>query len=439
MYPLTHVIRPGFSLSWHEAVALVHEVAVAIGDLTTLPDPDDLFLEDNGTVVIGFASELAGNPVTSLAALLLELLQGVDAPAELRRLAADNAKTPPAHATVAGFTGALAFFERPERRSDVRAIASRLSARGAALRAEQELERLRERIVSSDEEGSPEKEPAVQQVRRPAFKLPRMLNRQFALRAGVAVTLLGSLAVAGLARARSVRTAAAAAAVLNSDGSVLPPATAGEDAKPANPAGEKKPSPNHVASAQTPAASPAKQAPVQRQMIPRATDPVSRGGERAGAQVTTEGRSAPRMFPLPPLTTVPSLPSVRSALPAAASGVKPGPSSTDARAVSTAPPAVELVHGHVYSAAEPNVTPARLTRSQLPREPAATADTGYFDLIVDERGDVEFVKLLSPTHRYQDRILVAAAKAWKFQPALLNGIPVKYRLRIPIILPDIAR
>jgi hypothetical protein len=172
-------------------------------------------------------------------------------------------------------------------------------------------------------------------------------------------------------------------------------------------------------------------------MIPRVTDPVSRAADRAGAQVTTEGRSAPRMFPLPPLATVQSLPSVRSALPA--NGVKPGPSSTDARAASTAPPAVEPVHGHVYSAAEPNVTPARLTRSQLPQEPAATADTGYFDLIVDERGDVEFVKLLSPTHRYQDRILVAAAKAWKFQPALLNGIPVKYRLRIPIILPDIAR
>src|SRR6476619_688894 len=100
MYPLTHVIRPDFSLSWHEAVALVHEVALALGDLTTLPAPEDLFLEDDGTVVVGFASEVPGHPVTSLAALLVQLLEGTNAPPALRSLAADNAKTPPAHATV---------------------------------------------------------------------------------------------------------------------------------------------------------------------------------------------------------------------------------------------------------------------------------------------------------------------------------------------------
>jgi hypothetical protein len=75
----------------------------------------------------------------------------------------------------------------------------------------------------------------------------------------------------------------------------------------------------------------------------------------------------------------------------------------------------------------------------LPQQPAPGVDTGYFDIIVDEKGDVEFVKLHSPMHRYQDRMLVAAAKAWKFRPALLNGTPVKYRLQISIILPDLAR
>jgi hypothetical protein len=84
------------------------------------------------------------------------------------------------------------------------------------------------------------------------------------------------------------------------------------------------------------------------------------------------------------------------------------------------------------------VVPARLTRSQLPKEPAGGADTGYFDIVVDEAGDVEFVKLISPRRRYEERMLVAAAKAWKFEPALLNGQPVKYRLRMPIIVADLA-
>jgi hypothetical protein len=92
--------------------------------------------------------------------------------------------------------------------------------------------------------------------------------------------------------------------------------------------------------------------------------------------------------------------------------------------------------GPVYSALESHVTPAELLRSQLPKQPAAGADTGYFDLVVNETGDVQVVRLISPRNRYQDRMLVAAAKAWKFKPALLDGRPVKYRLRMPVIVPE---
>ena len=74
-----------------------------------------------------------------------------------------------------------------------------------------------------------------------------------------------------------------------------------------------------------------------------------------------------------------------------------------------------------------------LVRPQMPREPAPGSDTGYFDLVVDENGDVSQIKLISPRRKYYDRMLVAAAKAWKFRPATLNGQPVKYRLQMPII------
>ena len=156
------------------------------------------------------------------------------------------------------------------------------------------------------------------------------------------------------------------------------------------------------------------------------TPSVSRPAVREPAAIPVPHR--PRQFrALPPVA--PLLSSVRSGFPAA----------TDTTPVPAPGPAAEPIVGHVYSAAEPNVKPARLARSQLPQEPAATADTGYFDIVVDEQGDVESVKLLSPTRRYQDRMLVAAAKAWKFKPALLNGSPVKYRLRIPIIVSEMPR
>jgi hypothetical protein len=38
--------------------------------------------------------------------------------------------------------------------------------------------------------------------------------------------------------------------------------------------------------------------------------------------------------------------------------------------------------------------------------------------------------------RFQERMLMAAAKAWTFKPAMRDGHPVRYRLRIAIILSD---
>jgi hypothetical protein len=57
---------------------------------------------------------------------------------------------------------------------------------------------------------------------------------------------------------------------------------------------------------------------------------------------------------------------------------------------------------------------------------------GVFDLVVDEHGRVERVELISPGNLYQERMLVAVAKAWRFQPALLDGVPVRYRTQVQI-------
>jgi hypothetical protein len=77
-----------------------------------------------------------------------------------------------------------------------------------------------------------------------------------------------------------------------------------------------------------------------------------------------------------------------------------------------------------------------LVHPQLPSEPEPGPTTGYFDLTVDESGRVVTVRLVSPARRYQERLLVSAAKAWRFRPALLGGRPVKYRMRVPINLPE---
>ncbi len=110
--------------------------------------------------------------------------------------------------------------------------------------------------------------------------------------------------------------------------------------------------------------------------------------------------------------------------------------------VAVIPPPITSAPGHLedglvtYTAADTDVAPPRLSRQQLPRQPEPGDDTGYFDVTVNESGDVDHVQLISPMRRFQERMLMAAAKAWKFKPALRDGQPVRYRIRIPIIIAD---
>jgi TonB family protein len=57
---------------------------------------------------------------------------------------------------------------------------------------------------------------------------------------------------------------------------------------------------------------------------------------------------------------------------------------------------------------------------------------GTLEFVVSESGAVEHVRLVSPANRYQERMLVAAAKAWQFRPATREGRPVRYLTRIRV-------
>ena len=64
------------------------------------------------------------------------------------------------------------------------------------------------------------------------------------------------------------------------------------------------------------------------------------------------------------------------------------------------------------------MTPAVLIRPHLPESlpPGVPEEQiGTLEFIVAESGAVEHVHLVSPANRYQERMLVAAAKTWQFQ------------------------
>jgi hypothetical protein len=407
MYRVADVLTPGFTRSWHEAVAIVQEVASQLVPGAAVPGPDDLLLDTDGTLQLGFGPDTVQEPVSALASLLQDLLQGVDAPPGLRDVATDNAKVPPACSSVESFQRALAFYERPVRSDDLQAIAARLRGGPPPVAPQVEFERLREKVAArADADVQPEK-------RQPAAR-----RRRAAAAAAAAVALAITAAIAAYARSGGLGGSAAwtdrlEARLADTISGALNHVGAGDSAEAAEPLSAEAPGGIAVDG-----------------RTARAGGTAAAGGNAAARGrlartpiVVPAGSSDVSVAPIAsgPFLEIPGIPMV-------------DPSAVLAHAGSQG--AIEPGGLITYSPADRDVQPPSLSRPQLPREPAPGATTGYFDVIVSEQGDVEQVKLVSPARRFEERMLTAAAKAWTFAPARRHGEPVRYRMRIAIILPS---
>jgi hypothetical protein len=96
----------------------------------------------------------------------------------------------------------------------------------------------------------------------------------------------------------------------------------------------------------------------------------------------------------------------------------------------------------IYSAGSPGVVPPVSLMPPLP--PALPAnidpqDIGRIDLIIGGDGVVESVKLIAVPGNVPHSMLLSAVKAWKFEPAMKDGMPVRYRQSVwlgPSVLGD---
>lgn len=118
-------------------------------------------------------------------------------------------------------------------------------------------------------------------------------------------------------------------------------------------------------------------------------------------------------------------------------GTTPGiavPAATTALAPAAAPvipitPVEEL--SRIYSKADPGVTPARLlTTTGTAGLSMDATDVNTMELVINELGRVEQVKLAQPAKRMTDMLLLSGAKMWKFEPATKDGQPVRYRTTV---------
>jgi protein TonB len=142
----------------------------------------------------------------------------------------------------------------------------------------------------------------------------------------------------------------------------------------------------------------------------------------------------------PAVQTSPASPAVQTARPA----VQTSPSSpavqTTRSAVQTSsavpaspqtPPAQRI-----YTSEDGNVVAPAVVRQSLPPFPTAARARaqGTLAIVVDEAGAVETASMLGALNPIYDPVILEAARQWRYKPATLDGVPVKYRRIVQINL-----
>lgn len=134
----------------------------------------------------------------------------------------------------------------------------------------------------------------------------------------------------------------------------------------------------------------------------------------------------------PPLADVKTLALGFQELAVKASAPPPPP---PAPAPAPAPPPAPPVN-KVYGPDDSHVTPPATVRQALPSFPGPVVPEGQgnLELVIDESGAVVSAVMRTSVHPMYDNLAVRAAKSWKYKPALADGLPVKYRKVVQIVL-----
>jgi hypothetical protein len=375
-----------------------------------VPTLADIVLQPTGELRLEGGHIDGRGTVAGVGRLLRSLLDDTTTPPELAAIARVAVTGPAGYASLRDFQAALAFFARPEARSELAAYYQRAAAgvQGAAPQASQdELAELRRRAVGLTEQDEHES------ASPPTLAVPGWRRWQLAVAAGLGTIMLG---VAGSLALDLWRWLAAPA----------PTAAATGATQAADPGAPERGADAPLAAGSSDAAPPGRPDVKGRSTLSEGGGiaPASPGAatraEASSADSTAPVAAAPVTPPRPPEASAP-----RIALPEV-----PAPFAKGADAHG-----VPLVQAMIYSSADVDVIPPEIVRPQLPKErlKGITDEiAGDLELLVFEDGSVKHVQLIPPSNRIQDRMLLSAAKTWHFRPARRAGRPVKYLMRIPI-------
>jgi hypothetical protein len=393
------------AVEWFEGVALVRAVAegvVADFGGSSVPDLHQVELSADGDVSILGAME-SRDPVRRLGQFLQAVLTQSEPPVQLRLLIAQATAPEPAFGSVQEIADALGYFERPDRAGVLRRLHARaLSAAYSSAAISPTLD-----LIAPVESKASSQSDSISTA-------PKTNRRTAALMIGAVVFIVSVLvsywSFGGQARGANVAAMAVKAsdavggAVVSGISKVSETVGLGRLAS-ADPSGSVPPASLPAAPAPAPSKPTRKPAPVIRGGTP---DPL--------LLFDLDGAidSAPARDPATTRSTQEGAP----------------PQSGAVAAVPVDPT--------IYSAADAGIEPPVGVRPQLPRALPADINKdqlGQIELLILPDGTVASVKLIGPHRGVIEGMLLSAAKAWTFQPALKNGQPVSYRKRVWLVLP----
>jgi hypothetical protein len=123
-------------------------------------------------------------------------------------------------------------------------------------------------------------------------------------------------------------------------------------------------------------------------------------------------------------------------LSAAAAAPPPEPKKVEPPPPAPAPAPVEPRAPRVWTGEEPGVTAPVAIRQEVPRVPTAiatqTRERGLLEVVIDEQGRVVGLTVRLSLHPMYDPLLIAAAREWRYKPAVAGGVPVKFKKIIQV-------
>ena len=119
------------------------------------------------------------------------------------------------------------------------------------------------------------------------------------------------------------------------------------------------------------------------------------------------------------------------------SALATAPAAPAPEPVAAAPPPPTPARPTIFSHEHAGVKPPVAIRQQLPPFPVGPAlrqnrYRGLLEVVINEKGFVEASVLRGPVHPLYDQTIISASKGWRYEPAILDGRPVKFRKMIQI-------